>query len=329
MEASDTMNGAEQGAMGVGGGARWQAYLGGVAHVHTRLSNYPGHFESNQTVASTVRALVQAGLAGGEQAPVQFMVVTEHASNPVAPAALRPRGLRARRLRRARWRRVVQDVTVVYGLEASLLPSGVTDLTPELAEDCAVVIGSRHYLPPELERDATAVMRLLEHACMDPAVDVLGHSARGIEGLRGVDWARVMATAAASGTAVEVNANTFPDPRREPARIGFWREWLRLLAASGAGVFLGTDLHNDLQMRRFVRDWRHLGRPGVPNGLGACLEAMAVAGIGPERVVTAEFERFRAWLAAPKAARRALGAGAVSGHVAENGDMTANGAGQP
>lgn len=277
-------------------------YVGGLAHVHTRLSNFPGHHESDQTVELFVDELVKNGLAGDPRAPIQFVMFNDHASNPAWPAPLRSNGLRTQALDRRQWRDHVNGVRVLYGFEASLMPDGRTDLPWDLIEDCELVIASRHTVPDEVDHNPVALHEMFERACANPAVEVLGHPARHIEGLRGMNWKRIFERAAATGTAIEVNLNIYPDPHREPGRTRFWGEWLVALAESGADVFLGSDIHNKFQRERFVHSWQQLGHHEVTR-LTACVSGLRAAGIEPERVVNANWRRFRSWLELDKLAR--------------------------
>jgi histidinol phosphatase-like PHP family hydrolase len=283
-----------------------EKYMGGLAHVHTRLSNHPGHVESDQSLKSFVDALVEYGLAGHPASPLRFVMINDHVSNPVRPRLLSWRGLRARLLKRRTWRGEVLGVPVYYGFEASMLPDGAIDLPWQLAEHSTLVIASRHRIPADIEQNARALHSLFERACTNPVVDVLGHPARNIEGLRGMDWPGLFALAADTGTAVEVNLNTYPDERREPARAAFWTRWLSELERSEADVFFGADIHNTWQRERFIQDWRTLSHPQIHNQLASAVQAVARAGIKPERVVTADAKRFADWLGLDKRERRHL-----------------------
>ena len=280
-----------------------ERYVGGLAHVHTRLSNHPGHYESDQTVRSLVDFLTKNGLAGDKDAPLQYVMFNDHVSNPAWPAPVRAESARARKLDRRVWRERLAGVTVLFGFEASLMPDGRTDLPWQLAEDCELVIASRHVVPENLEHDGPAMQDMFERACANPAVDVLGHPARHIEGVRGMDWARIFELAARYGTAIEVNMNTYPDERHEPARTRWWAQWLNSLEESGADVFLGSDMHNERHRERFFSDWQRLGHGG-PSLLASCVAAVAEAGIEPGRVVNANLRQFNAWLALDKVDRR-------------------------
>lgn len=283
-------------------------YIGGLTHAHTVLSNHRGHHESDLSVDRLVQTLVDAGLAGSEEAPLRYVMLNEHPSDPARPRRLGVLSLRGQRLLKQRRRPMVHRVPVYYGLEVSLLPGGGTDLTPRLADHCAMVIASRHALPEATERDPDSVMALFERTCNNPAVAVLGHPPRYIEDLVTVDWRQIFAWAAETGTAVEINLNAFPGPDASHVQHRFWDKWLRSLARSKAAVFIGTDIHNQYQLDEFALQWRSLDQPASrhDNQLARFLEALATAGIKPERVVSADYDRFDGWLQMDKAARARL-----------------------
>jgi histidinol phosphatase-like PHP family hydrolase len=278
-------------------------YLGGLAHVHTRLSNHTGHYESDQTVTSFVQSLMKSRLAGVPDAPLRYIMINEHASNPKRPHQLGTFSLRARALLRSRWKSYIDGVPILHGFEASLMPDGSTDLTSKLEHHCEMVIGSMHWLPVEMQSDSVEIGRLLEQACHNDKIDVIGHPARNIEGLKAVRWDEIFRVAAATGTAVEVNLNTFPTLALEPERHEFWLGWLSQLEASGAPVFLGSDLHNKMQMGQFLRAWHSLGQTGAPNSLRDCILALEEVGITPDKVVNSNYEHFVIWLRLEKLQR--------------------------
>lgn len=270
-------------------------YLGGLAHVHTRVSNYRGHFESDQNITSFINTLRE----DAPGFPLQFVMLNEHSSNPTRPHRLGKFSIRARRLLRKRWITHIEGVPILHGFEANLLPDGTTDLSAKLEANAEMVIASRHKLPPEYKTDAALITRQLKAACANPQIDVLGHPLRHIESVK-VDWAEIFETAAGTGTAIEINLNNFPLGSTEPERLEIWAQWLDTLGASGAQAFIGSDLHNKLQLARFTKDWQALSKPGRPNRLEDFLTAISKAGITPERVVNANIESFYAWLEKPK-----------------------------
>jgi histidinol phosphatase-like PHP family hydrolase len=275
--------------------------MGGLAHVHTRLSNHRGHHESDLTVHSLMRILTEKGHWTPANSPLGYILLNEHSSNPDRPHPLSRLSFRARQLLGQRRIGNIGGTPVLHGLEVSILADGSTDLTPRLADHCAAVIASRHRLPEEREHDPEAILASLETACANPSVDVLGHPLRYIENVPDVDWPRVFAAARDTGTAVEVNLNIFPE--LDTGRYQFWEKWMSELGQSGAQVFLGTDLHNTLQVKKFLRMWRELDHPEIPNALRECLELMKRSGITQDRVVNANLNTLQAWMDTPKAAR--------------------------
>jgi histidinol phosphatase-like PHP family hydrolase len=280
-------------------------YIGGLTHAHTVLSNHPSHRESDLTVDRIVDTLSDADLAGTAESPLQFILLNEHPSDPARPHRLSRFSPRGRQLLAQRRRQMVGRVPIMYGLEVSLLPQGGTDLTPRLADHCAMVIASRHSLPRRTEHSPSAIMDLFYAACHNPSVDVIGHPARYIENESEVDWPQVFDWAAGTGTAIEVNLNNFSLAQLEELPRQFWSVWLKELAESKAAVFIGTDLHNQLQLDTFVSQWRNLDhREGrQENSLARFVAALDHAGIKPGRVVSAELHRLQAWLAIDKVDR--------------------------
>lgn len=286
-----------------------KAYFGGLSHTHTVLSNHLGHRESNLSVDKIVQTLSDAGLVKNEDAPLQFILFNEHPSDPAHPRRLGRFSRRANRLIHQRRRPVVGTVTLLYGLEVSILPDGTTDLVPRLSDNSSLVIASRHKLPKRIERDPTSIRELFRAALQNPAIDVIGHPARYIENIAELDWPDFFAEAAASGTAIEINFNAFPEYWDFQDRIDFWEKWLRDLAQSNAPIFIGSDIHNRRQLRRFCAEWGALSQPGsVPknNILARFVMALDEAGIDPAQVINAEKDSFFEWLALDKASRAKL-----------------------
>jgi histidinol phosphatase-like PHP family hydrolase len=278
-------------------------YFGGLAHVHTKLSNHPGHNESDLVLPVLVSMLETAGLCANQGGPIEYIMINEHSSNPDRPKQLGKFSLRTNQLLRQRKRTIVQSMPVLFGLEVSLLADGGTDMTEQLAEHCALVIASRHRLPSESEHDEAVIMAMLKQACKDPTIDVLGHPMRNIEGVKEINWKQIFALAASTGTAIEVNWNVFFKEASDPRSMSFWEGWLKLLGQSRVKVFIGVDLHNRSQVQTLTSQWRQLEHEvEVTNELWRFVNALTEADIEPERVVTANFKRLQEWLHIDKAA---------------------------
>ena len=105
---------------------------------------------------------------------------------------------------------------------------------------------------------------------------------------------------------IEVNLNTFPRSEAEKTRMDFWRHWMELLGESGAEVFLGTDLHNGLQVRWLREQWAQLDDMSKRNPLRSCFDMLMRSGISPERVMNRSAKSLAAWMAIDKTARSPL-----------------------
>lgn len=284
-----------------------RSYFGGLTHAHTVLSNHTGHHESDLTIDRIVATMTDAELVRGDDCPFEYIMLNEHPSDPAQPRRLGRFSPRGRRLLKQRRRPTVGGVHVLYGLEVSFLPNGLTDLTPRLNDHCALVIASRHSLPRSIEHNTDAISELFESGCHSPVIGVLGHPPRYIENNTKVNWERIFNTAAKTGTAIEINLNTFPNSESDLTQHQFWAHWLTLLARSKAPVFIGTDLHNHLQLGTFIHEWGNLGQKNPEyNHVAAFVTALDTAGISPGQVVTRSYETLTEWLALDKAGRAKL-----------------------
>lgn len=278
-------------------------YLGGLAHVHTRLSNYHGHRESDQSVRSYVSWLTAQGLLG-PQAPWQYLIITNHTANPVRPWRLGLQGWRLRQLRHQATTAMVDGVPVWQGFESSLLPDGRADMPEVLRQRAAVVVASVHGGWAEMFADSTSRLMALQQACNLTEVDILGHPLRGVEATAAsVDWQPLWRRAAATGTAIEVNINSYPTSEEPRWRQEAWQRWLTSLSQGPAQIWLGFDLHNHVQLERLYANWQSIDDPAVPNQLRDCLVALRAAGIEPERIINRGQKDWQAWFDKPKGER--------------------------
>ena len=277
-------------------------YLGGLAHVHTRLSNYHGHHESDQSVQSYVTWLHEHDLLG-PQAPWQYLIITNHTANPVRPWRLSLRGWRSRQLKHQALQATVDGIRVWQGFECSLLPNGHTDIPDTMHARAAVVVASVHGGWSNFS-DGPSRLATLEQACNLLEVDILGHPLRGFEAVASdLNWELLWRRAAATGTAIEINVNSFPGAAEPEWRQTAWHQWLKSLAQGPALLWLGFDLHNQVQLERLRANWQSIDNPDEPNQLRDCLLALRSAGIRPERIINRQVNDWQAWLDQPKGDR--------------------------
>ena len=126
------------------------------------------------------------------------------------------------------------DPAVLRGIEMDLSPEGAGDMDPSALARLDIVLGAFHSKLRLRDDQTERYFRALEN----PDVQVLAHPRGRIYNFRAglsCDWERVARHAVETGTALEIDA--YPD--RQDLDV----ERLRIVAAEGASVSIGTDAH--------------------------------------------------------------------------------------
>jgi putative hydrolase len=234
-------------------------------HLHTDRS------DGRMPLAALHRALENRG--------DRYALLTDHARDCAVAGGLFPGDFRAQRreldLLNAR---SFAGFTMFLGAEANIAEDGTLDVTPAGVPELEAVVASVH-TGLRSPRDQTA---RLVRAIETPGVAILGHPKGRLydhrSGIR-ADWARVFATAAARGVAIELNGC--------PERLDLPPALARLAADSGCLFSVSSDAHAAAHLS-FVDFGRAVAR---------------LAGVPAERVVNAwPRDRFRDWLEERRAA---------------------------
>jgi DNA polymerase (family X) len=193
----------------------------GDLHMHTTASDG----------RASIRDMALAALDHG----LEYVCITDHSAthgfgNHVEPDELRRQVERVREVDAA-----IDGITVLIGTETNLLPDGSPDYEDDLLAELDWVVGSVHtqFQMPQAEM-TKRICAALEH----PYVDCLGHpTGRLIERRAGYtfDLDEVLATAARTGTMLEINAN----PNRRDLR----EEHARAASRAGIPIVVNTDAH--------------------------------------------------------------------------------------
>lgn len=214
----------------------------GLVHVHSTWSDGKDDLVT----------LVQAARAR----KARYLVITDHSQ-----AASYAGGLDRNRLalQRAEIRRIdarVDDLTLLQGVEADILPDGRLDLDDATLDGLDLVIGSLH---ASLDQDRETLHRRLERAFENPRLAVLGHpSTRRLleRDPNALDLDRVAELARDRGVALEINGY--------PRRLDAGWELVRRHRDTGLGFVVGADAHAASQLEH-VRYGVEVARRG---GLG-------------------------------------------------------------
>ena len=230
----------------------------GDLHCHTLASDGTG----------TIEAMAEAALALG----YRFLAITDHSVSQVQANGLDARQLlaHAEAVRAANAR--VDGIELLAGTECDILADGRLDYADEVLAELDWVVASPHAALGQSGAPATErLLRAIDHPC----VNAIGHpTGRLIHRRAGLapDLDAVFAAAAASGTALEINASY--------RRLDLSAEHARAAAAAGCTITVNTDAHAP----------EHLGR--LDGGLATARRA----GLGPGDVLNcapvAELRRF-------------------------------------
>ena len=204
--------------------------LRGCFHCHTTYSDGK----------ATVEEMAEGALVLGWR----YLGIADHSQNAGYAGGLSPAQIRRQHREIDAWnRRRGGELKVLKGIEADILADG----RPDYSEDAGVlesfdyVIGSVHSL---FRMERSAMTARMTRAVSDPRLTMLGH-ARGrlllIRDGYDVDIDAVIESAAAAGTAIEINA----DPHRLDLS---WQHW-PLARRRGVKTAINPDAHSVNGMR--------------------------------------------------------------------------------
>jgi DNA polymerase (family X) len=214
----------------------------GDLHVHTDLSG-----DGHEPLETMVAALVERGRA--------YIGITDHAENltinGVSREAMTAQRVRLRELEQRRG-----DVRLLHGAELNIGVDGSLDYDPAFLASFDWLVASVHsHFGRSVAEQTDRVVR----AIREPSVTAIGHLTGRMLGRRPgieLDVDRVLEAAAATGTAIEINASL----HRLDAPAGVIREGV----ARGVRFVISTDAHRigDLDRMRFgVAQARRAGAP--------------------------------------------------------------------
>ncbi len=209
-----------------------------------------------------------------------YFAVTDHSGSLLVANGLSPERL-AEQAKEIAWEREASsDVRLLHGSEVEILADGRLDFSDEILASLDVVVASVHSnfnQPPEQMTE-----RLIA-AIQNPHVDIIGHPTGRMLGLRDgytFDVEAVLQAAAATGTALEINA--------APERLDLDDTTARRAAELGAPISINSDAHHPDSLANM--------RYGVLTARRAWLRAADV-------INALSLDDLLAWLAKPKPRR--------------------------
>lgn len=200
------------------------------------LADIRGDLHSHTTASdgvATIEQMAEAAIARG----YEFLAITDHSKSQVIA-----NGLTAERLlKHVQAIHKINDrmkgrIRLFAGCEVDILVDGRLDFEPEVLAELDYVVASPHV---SLKQDEARATDRLVGAIESRYVNVIGHpTGRLIDRRAGLPWRaeRVFAAAAATGTALEINAS-YP-------RLDLNDTQARAAIAAGCFLSINTDAHS-------------------------------------------------------------------------------------
>ena len=194
-------------------------------HTHTIAS---GH------AYNTVMEMVQAAALKG----LKVLAITDHTKGlpgfemPGAPDEIYFRNYKV-------IPREINGVHLLMGAEVNIMNGGTVDLSEKALRMQDIVIASIHrqcYHDEGIEKNTEAILKVLEN----PFVDILGHPDDSDTPL---DYDRVIAKAAETGTIIEVNENSYRQPGLRKNCRENQLKYLALCRELRVPIAIGSDAH--------------------------------------------------------------------------------------
>jgi DNA polymerase (family 10) len=200
------------------------AQIKGDLHTHTNLTDG----------VSTLEEMVDAAAARG----YEYYAVTDHAKDlPMQRMTEQKMRHQCEQLRAISGDR---PMALLHGTELNIDPDGNVDWGPDVLAGFDICVASIH---SHFTQDAAEATRRLIRACENPYISIIGHLTTRLLGKRppiDADFDAIFATAARTGTALEVNS--FPD------RLDLNDELILRARDHGVVFAINTDAHASVHL---------------------------------------------------------------------------------
>lgn len=185
----------------------------------------------------SIKEMVQAAIARG----YQIIAITDHSHGLGIAQGVRPEDLPHQRAEIEQVQAEFgEQISILQGVEVEIRADGSLDYPDEVLAELDIVIASLHV---SLRQPRKQVTNRLLNAIRNPHVDIIGHpTGRLIPEREGadLDMEAVLAAAAESGVALEINAN--------PKRLDLEDIYARRAVDLGIPIAINTDAHSPDQL---------------------------------------------------------------------------------
>lgn len=209
--------------------------LKGDLHVHTRWS------DGKNSIAEMAEAAIALGY--------EYIAVADHSPAVGIAGGMTEDKIAERQIElenvNTRFEAEGTRFRVLSAAEVDIKSDFSMDYKDEILKDLDVVLGSVH---SKFSQDRDTMTKRIITAMENPHVDIIAHPTGRILGKRepyDVDMAKLMETAKATGTILELNSF--------PTRLDLKDVHCRMAKDYGVSVAISTDSHNAMQMRDVIR----------------------------------------------------------------------------
>lgn len=190
----------------------------------------------NHTTSSDGRMTLEELAREAERRGYQYIAVTDHSGGLGVAGGLNSNRIRKQIEEIRAFNESQKGIPVFAGSEVDIRADGTLDFPDEILEQLDVVIAAVH---SSLEQPREKITQRICAALENPNVDILAHPSGRLIGRRpamDVDWERVFAKAAETGTILEINSHYL--------RLDLNDRHIREAARYGVRFSLDTDTHS-------------------------------------------------------------------------------------
>jgi len=200
-----------------------------------RLEDIRGDFHAHTTATDGSASIEEMARAAQERG-YEYLCITDHSQSTVIANGQSPQRLakQIEQIRKIDSR--LRGITILAGAEVDILADGALDFEDKLLAELDYVVASIHSaLGGPRERVTLRTLRAMDN----PYVTCIGHPTGRVLGHReamDLDLPAVIAHAAQTGTALEVNA--------DPSRLDLKDVHCKMAVEAGVKLAIGTDAHS-------------------------------------------------------------------------------------
>jgi len=196
------------------------------------------------TVASDGHHTIEQMAEEAKQRGYEYICIADHSQSSVVANGLDEARMRKHLAAIRVADRRVRGIRILAGVEVDIRADGSLDYSDDLLAQLDFVVASNHY---HMSDDIEANTRRALTAIRNPYVNLLAHPTGRLLGRRDampIDMEAVIAAAAETGTALEINANFY--------RLDLKDQHARLAAERGAVLAINCDAHDVQDFEQMV-----------------------------------------------------------------------------